>query len=240
MPNRVRLTKPDISHGGDKFHTWLWKKRLEDECRPRWSRPAGVDADVLDELIGQRAEESLIKPGIQRFLAIVTHRSLAKVGIGLLPDIQRVMPSDVQRDGFSRLPIREVMELLKNQRSERDLKILCRASEVIAERFRQITDRQVSQQSVPKTPGPTSHQQSSPPFPKKSPGIEKIPALMIAYRKHDANLRANPNFNNSKSSTFCRRINCCVLRNFLSGGFLHDSVFEGTSFDDECDLFVAA
>ncbi len=35
-------------------------------------------------------------------------------------------------------------------------------------------------------------------------------------------------------------VNCCVLRNSLSGGFLHDTVFEGTSFDDECDLFVAA
>ncbi len=35
-------------------------------------------------------------------------------------------------------------------------------------------------------------------------------------------------------------VNCCVLRNSLSGGFLHDSVLEGTSFDDECDLFVAA
>jgi len=35
-------------------------------------------------------------------------------------------------------------------------------------------------------------------------------------------------------------VNCCVLSNSLSGGFLHDSVFEGTSYDDECDLFVAA
>ncbi len=35
-------------------------------------------------------------------------------------------------------------------------------------------------------------------------------------------------------------VNCCVLRNSLSGGFLHDTVLEGTSFDDECDLFVAA
>ena len=35
-------------------------------------------------------------------------------------------------------------------------------------------------------------------------------------------------------------VNCCVLRNSLSGGFLHDSVLEGTSFDDEGDLFVAA
>ena len=35
-------------------------------------------------------------------------------------------------------------------------------------------------------------------------------------------------------------VKCCVLRSFSSDGFLQDSVFEGTSFDDECDLFVAA
>ena len=35
-------------------------------------------------------------------------------------------------------------------------------------------------------------------------------------------------------------VKCCVLRSFSSGGFLQDSVLEGTAFDDECDLFVAA
>ena len=35
-------------------------------------------------------------------------------------------------------------------------------------------------------------------------------------------------------------VKSCVLRKFLSGGFLQDSVLEGTSFDDEGDLFVAA
>ena len=35
-------------------------------------------------------------------------------------------------------------------------------------------------------------------------------------------------------------VKCCVLRGSSSGGFLQDSVLEGTSFDDECDLFVAA
>jgi hypothetical protein len=35
-------------------------------------------------------------------------------------------------------------------------------------------------------------------------------------------------------------VKCCVLRSFSSGGFLQDSVLEGTAFDDEYDLFVAA
>ena len=35
-------------------------------------------------------------------------------------------------------------------------------------------------------------------------------------------------------------VKCCVLRSVSSGGFLQDSVLEGTSFQDKCDLFVAA
>ena len=34
--------------------------------------------------------------------------------------------------------------------------------------------------------------------------------------------------------------NVVFLRSVSSGGFLQDSVLEGTSFHDECDLFVAA
>jgi hypothetical protein len=35
-------------------------------------------------------------------------------------------------------------------------------------------------------------------------------------------------------------VNCCVMKMFLSGEFLQNSVLEGTSFDDERHLFVAA
>ena len=74
-----------------------------------------------------------------------------------------------------------------------------------------------------------------------------IDTVQIDFNKHDELDIEDLTFEFTKrnstgdASTSTRAtVNCCVLRNFLSGGFLDDSVFEGPSFDDECDLLIAA
>ena len=69
----------------------------------------------------------------------------------------------------------------------------------------------------------------------------KICILGVAYKRDVDDPHESPSFELMEllAARGGAIVNCCVLRNFLSGGFLQNSVFEGTSFDDECDLFVA-
>lgn len=85
------------------------------ERRRTQSLPDRVDSDLLDQLIRQPAKQHLVQPQLQDSIAIVPQHPPTLIGIRLVPDVQGVVPGNVQRHGIGRLLISQIMQLLKNQ-----------------------------------------------------------------------------------------------------------------------------
>jgi len=94
------------------------------------------------------------------------------------------MPPNVKGDRLDGLLVRQIVELLENQGSQRDRQILAGTPESVAKMRSQFTHRQLFQQKVPKYAGPTLLQQMPPPRPQVIPERKENRTVMVAKCAH--------------------------------------------------------
>ena len=163
---------------------------------------ACVGTNGLDEMIGQGAKDDLIQFLLNEQLAIVSQGALAKVGVRLSPDVEGVMPGDVERDSFDRGGVGQVMELLEDQRAYDGMEVLGGSTVLPREPRDQFRDGQVIEKMIPKDAGPRLPEQVPALLAKMVPRVEEIAGLMIADCNHADIIAAWTD----SCQTFCRPV----------------------------------
>ena len=98
----------DDPQAGQRPHRRAQRRRID----PLLAR---VHPESLDQSIGQAAEQHFVQTVLDHDSSIVAHGALADVSIARIANIQRVMPSDVERQGLDRAGIGQIMKLLEDK-----------------------------------------------------------------------------------------------------------------------------
>jgi hypothetical protein len=106
------------------------------------------------------------------------------MAVGFSPDIERVVPSHIEGQGFHCLRIGQVVQLLQQQGADNDMQILRRSTKAIVEMTTKIVDRKSLEKMATKNTSPGSLQQQPTCLAKKGPVIKQITRPSIAQSKH--------------------------------------------------------
>ena len=167
----------DDAQAGQAAHRRADRRRVE----PLLAR---VDADGLDEPVGERAEEDLVQPALDQEPAVVPQGPLAEVGVGLGADVEGVLPGEVEGDGLDGGGVGGVVELLEDQGADDGVEVLGGASQLAGEAGGQLADREVVEEMLAEDGGPGAVEEPASFLAEVLPGVEEVAGLVVADGEH--------------------------------------------------------